>query len=288
MKRIEPMKRRDPDADEDPEQRGGSPRPSSSSVEHHQAEQQRQVEHGHEKEPPRRADRALPAKTPARSRGTRRRAPARPTGMPCPAAARSPAASVTGSSAVAYRTAWRPVEEPSRSRDGEHREAAARVVLAVEPADREKVRQLPEEEDREEGPAGRAEAAARGRPAHQRRQRARDRADDRAERGHALQRRVGEDVREQRRGAERERQQVDAGEDDEAGARRASARRRSASSGAHAPGGQRPAARARHARVRVPLEVLVERRGAAAQQRGPDQEEQEVRRRRGPLPPPTA
>ncbi len=77
----------------------------------------------------------------------------------------------------------------------QHREPRARVVVAVDPRDREEVRQLPEKDDAEQHPGALRQLVARRRPADDRRQRAGNRADDGRERGAPLERRVDERVR---------------------------------------------------------------------------------------------
>src|SRR2546423_15358897 len=56
---------------------------------------------------------------------------------------------LTGRSAVAYSRTMRPVP-PVRGRDRQHCEPAAPVVLAVDPGERQKERQLPQEQDPEQ------------------------------------------------------------------------------------------------------------------------------------------
>ena len=87
----------------------------------------------------------------------------------------------------------------ARRVDGrEDPEAGRAVVRAVPPADGVEVRHLPEEEDGEEGEAGRADRPRGGRVAAERREGAGDGADDRREGRAGLHRRVDEDVARQR------------------------------------------------------------------------------------------
>ena len=92
---------------------------------------------------------------------------------------------------------------------GEHGKTGAAVVFAVDPTDGHEVRELPEKDDREGDPAAEREGAGRGGPAHEWRHGARNRADGRARGRNALQRRVHEDVRDQREGAKRRCQHID-------------------------------------------------------------------------------
>ena len=85
-------------------------------------------------------------------------------------------------------------------------DAAAGVVLAVQPADGHEVRELPDEEDGEESDAGPLDDAADGGPADEWRERSGEGADEGVERGEALERCVDGDV------ADRGEQREDSGE----------------------------------------------------------------------------
>src|SRR5688572_5945541 len=110
--------------------------------------------------------------------------------------------------------------------DRQHRISRLRVVLAVQPRDREEVRQLPEEQDAEERPRAGVERAPRRRPSHHGGQRAGDRADHGAERRPRLQRGVDEDVEDEGRrrqhggqGVHLHREEHDAGRREDAAVR---------------------------------------------------------------------
>ena len=143
----------------------GSTRPTRSSVEHHQAEDE-PADRG----PTRRRVPAPPpptASTQTRTAQPRNAASEHQRAPEIAGPARREKARLRaspGSSAVAYSTTWRPVEDAVRIGDGEHRKPSARVVVAVEPADREEVRELPEKEDREEPEARRPESSRAPRP----------------------------------------------------------------------------------------------------------------------------
>ena len=85
-----------------------------------------------------------------------------------------------------------------RFNDGQQWNAGARVVVLVHPRDGEEVRHLPEEDDAEEHDRGQRDAARRGRPSDDWRQRTGHRTDECRERRACLQRRVHEHVTAQR------------------------------------------------------------------------------------------
>ena len=159
-----------------------------------------------------------------------------------------------------------------RHRQRQHLEAGARVVGGAVDGDRQEVGDLPEEQHREQRQPRRVEVAGHRRPAHERRQRARHRADEQRRARVALQRRVDRDVAGDR----------DAGRGARSGgccpgtpARR---RRRpapvpnaSAASGDTIARGSGPIARPLHQRVGVALQVHVEGVRRGDQQRRADQ-----------------
>ena len=59
----------------------------------------------------------------------------------------------------------------------QHPKSGPLVIVAVHPGDGEEMRHLPDENDREKSPGAEIERIASGRPADQRRERARNRAD---------------------------------------------------------------------------------------------------------------
>src|SRR5215470_17371730 len=85
---------------------------------------------------------------------------------------------------------------------GQDLEAGGQVVLLPEDGDREKMRDLPEEDDAEEREPGGRERAGAGGPAEERRHRARDRSDEKRVHRALLHRRVDEDVEDERDRAE--------------------------------------------------------------------------------------
>jgi len=154
--------------------------------------------------------------------------------------------------------------------DGEHREPGALVLLAEQPGQRQEVRHLPQEHDREQQPRLAPERARRRRPADHRRQGARNGADDGGQRRAALHRRVPDDVADQGGEGHDRAQVIDAegqlreteraqqhGEDEGAPCRQP-------------PVGQRPQPRARHQRIDVLLVQLVHHRRPAGHQRRAD------------------
>src|SRR5438309_8071085 len=76
----------------------------------------------------------------------------------------------------------------------EHAKSGLRVIATTEPGDGEEVRDLPDEDDREQSPGSEIERVASSRPPDQRRKRAWNRADQRVGRGDALERGVSKDV----------------------------------------------------------------------------------------------
>ena len=143
------------------------------------------------------------------ARGTRRQARARHQKYDQARRRRpAPGTRLTGTSASAYSSACRPVRAPSGSITGSIGNPARRVVVAVHPRDRHEVRNLPEEDDREQRPAAGVDRSAAGRPADERRQRAGHGADQRRDRRPPLQRRVDGEVDDQRRGGDERREQV--------------------------------------------------------------------------------
>ena len=76
----------------------------------------------------------------------------------------------------------------------QHREPRPRVILAIDPCDRQKVRQLPQENDAEEDPRALRQLVERRCPADDRRQRPGDRANHRRKRRMPLQRRVDDGI----------------------------------------------------------------------------------------------
>ena len=77
----------------------------------------------------------------------------------------------------------------------EHDKAGLGVFVAVHPRDGQEVRHLPGEEDAEEHPGAEVQRGVHRGPADHRRDGARDRSDDGAEGGAALQRGVEQDVK---------------------------------------------------------------------------------------------
>src|SRR5438309_5668084 len=76
----------------------------------------------------------------------------------------------------------------------EHAKSGLRVIATTKPGDSEEVRDLPDEDDREQSPGSEIERVARCRPPNQRRKRAWDCANQRVGGGNALQRGVSKDV----------------------------------------------------------------------------------------------
>src|SRR5262249_22198287 len=86
--------------------------------------------------------------------------------------------------------------------DGQHTDAGASVVFAVDPRDGEEVRKLPEELNREERPEFGGDASGGGDPTEAGGHRAGKCSDEGRQRGHALERCVDESVTECGGGAE--------------------------------------------------------------------------------------
>src|SRR6185437_7881301 len=80
--------------------------------------------------------------------------------------------------------------------DGEHADAGFGVVVAVEPRDGHEVRELPDEEDGEEGDSLPFDDAAGSGPAEERGQGSGEGSDEGGQRGDALERGVDPDVEE--------------------------------------------------------------------------------------------
>ena len=165
----------------------------------------------------------------------------------------------------------RRARDPHRHGQRQHLEAGARVVGATVGGDREKVRDLPEEQHREQRQPRRIEVARHRRPAHERRQRARHGAHEQRRAREALQRRVDRHVAGDRDEAEDSGQEVAAQEhqrDADAGHPGAERQRRL---GRHDRARQRPVARPFHQRVGVAFQVHVQRVRRGDQQRRADQ-----------------
>jgi hypothetical protein len=145
---------------------------------------------------------------------------------------------------------------------GKHADSGTRVVIAVHPGDGHEVRELPDEEDCEEGYGGPLDAAACGSPAEERTHGAWESTDERRKSGDALERRVDGDI-----GERREKRQ---GDSEQVGVEQQPPRTEGQSADAgnnslgegDATGGQGAVGGADHARVGGPLESLVEGSGA--------------------------
>ncbi len=150
---------------------------------------------------------------------------------------------------------------------GGEADAAVAVVVAVEPADSHEVRELPDEEDGEEGDCGPLDEAARRGPADERRKRAGKCADKGIQGADALQRRVDGDVGRGGKQGDGGGERVglpgeDKGPDEDGCEAEQQAVREADATGHHrAIGG------AMHARVGAALERLVEHGGAAGDER---------------------
>ena len=153
----------------------------------------------------------------------------------------------------------------------QHHETGLGVFVAVKPGDGHEMRNLPERQNREQRPAFAAQFIARRRPAHQRRQRAGNRADERVHPRHALERRVNEKI------ADRSHRADDAGQriDERRQINQAGDRTHAAKNGngrrLQAARRQRPARRAAHFGVVFAFEQLVQRRRAGRDERGAEQ-----------------
>jgi len=84
----------------------------------------------------------------------------------------------------------------------QHLEAGPRVIVPVHPGNGKKMRQLPEGQDGEQGPAFTAHFAARGRPAHQGRERAGNGPDGRVQPRHPFQWRINKQITDKRHRAD--------------------------------------------------------------------------------------
>ena len=163
------------------------------------------------------------------------------------------------------RSTARPCCAPSGSVTGSSGKPRVRVVVAVQPRDRQEVRHLPQEDDREQRPGLDATACPWPRPSRSSAAARRERRRRRSRTTSALERRVDEDVAsasvtsatsiDERVGADREHRAgpvSDSAHREPAGLERA-----------EAPVGHRPQARALHQAIGVALEHLVHRRRAA-------------------------
>ena len=152
--------------------------------------------------------------------------------------------------------------------DGEDAQAAARVVLAQIEGDGEEVRELPGEEEREQREPARVEAAGHRRPAHERRDRSGDGADEEREGRALLHRRVDRDVGDERDERERRGERVRDEREHREREHRDHDPERERGERVDAAGGQGTIARAPHEGVDVPLEPAVERVRRADHRRG--------------------
>ena len=149
----------------------------------------------------------------------------------------------------------------------QHREAGAPVVVLEQPGDGQEVRHLPQEDDREQHPRLARQRVRRRRPADHRRQRARDRADDGRERRAQLERRVEDDVGEQRHERDDGRQHRRGQRQPQQAGERQRRREHQRLARRQPPVGDGPAPRPIHQRVDAPLDHLVERRRSAGDER---------------------
>ncbi len=259
-----PMATRDPqDASVAPAAVGGH---RSNTI---RPEQGRQIQHRHQEEPPGRPGRPLPGEN--RAAQTRNATPEHE---------RAPEVALARRSEQSRRERHR-AAEPSRTGrpDGRSRSRRGRSPRASGSrrgrSPRGRASRSPESAGAARGtgsrrapsPAG-PERPARGGPAHERRKRAGHGADDGAERGHPLQRRVGEDIGEQRRRAERQRQRVDEARAARAPPPTATRPKTGALLGPEPAGRDRAAGSCGPSGHRCRVPVLVERGRAAAEERG--------------------
>ncbi len=151
---------------------------------------------------------------------------------------------------------------------GKHRVAAARIVLAVHPREREEVGELPHEEEPAEEPRARVELPRRRRPADHGGDRPADGADERVEGRARLERRVEHRVEHDVERRERRGQEADREAEHRGACVARDHGRHEDGCGADLARGQRTAACPVHQRVAAALEELVEERGARGRKRG--------------------
>ena len=132
------------------------------------------------------------------------------------------------------------------------------------------MRQLPQEQDREERPARRVGAARRRDGAAERGQRARHGADDGVPDRDALQRRVDRDVEHDRQHGEACRERVGGRVEDGRAERRADEPVQDRGRSGDAARGDRARGRPRHPRIVVPLDGVVQRGPAARREARPE------------------
>ena len=160
--------------------------------------------------------------------------------------------------------------------DGQHANAGAGVVVAIEPGDRHEVRKLPDKENGEQGHGRPLDAAAGGGPAQHRAHGAGKCADEGGQGGDALERRVDGHV-----GEGREQRQ---GHGEQVGVQRQPHRAQSQRAEAgqnslgqrEAAGGHGPVGGALHARVGLALQGLVQRARSGRDQADAEQRVQQA------------
>ena len=150
----------------------------------------------------------------------------------------------------------------------QHHKTGLGIFVAIHPGNRKKMRQLPERQNGKQRPAFAAQFIARGRPAHQRRQRAGNRADERIDPGHALERRINKKVTDQRDRAQHAGQQIDRQRQINQTGHRGNAAEKHHRRRLQPAGGQRTILRAAHLGVVFAFQQLVQRRRAGRDERG--------------------
>src|SRR5262245_57541818 len=161
---------------------------------------------------------------------------------------------------------------PVRVDDRKDANAGSRVVVAIEPSDRERVRQLPEEDDGKQHGGAQTELAARREPAGHRRQRAGDGAHQHAERAARFERRVGAEIEDGRGEGEPGHGHADTGGEIRHTRRREHAREEERLEGLEPAVRQRAPSRALHERVDITLDILVQRECPARRHEGSDEQ----------------
>src|SRR5258708_31717367 len=89
-----------------------------------------------------------------------------------------------------------------------HQNSRARIILAIHPSNRVKMRELPEEKNREQQPSAKIEPASGGHPPNHRRNRPGKRTDKRSPHSALLQRRVRQQITEARCNAQSSRKRA--------------------------------------------------------------------------------